>query len=1193
MEQDVIVSKINELLHIGTKALAKWLSKRISFVTKNWWDENVLNNLSYYQRERVKSENLSNLDDLDLAALLRIADKSWYEMRSFFYLPQTERECIREMFSVRNNWAHCSGNIPGKDMIEHDLDVIERFLTQMEVENSVLRKIESFRREVSIDYYDRKNLDIQKHIYGESNKYVEEEIISEKSLVSLTSDPTSRGIVISIDEMDGKKRYNVFINGSVRLFFESQIILVKENPQLNVVDIEELQKGLTAYQILNPAVNNLYSLNTARIDFVPYQFRPALKIIKADSPRILIADSVGVGKTIEAGLILKELQARMNIESVMIICPKPLIAERKWQLEMKRFDEEFTQLDGSDFRRCISDTHRDGVWPDRDSKTIIPYSLLNQEILYGITNTRNSRRRENAIGLLDLDPAPHFDLIIVDEAHHIRNSSTYGYAAVKYLCDHASAVVFLTATPIQTGDDDLYTLLNALRPDVVIDKETFLMMSRPNQFISKASHVIRAGKENWVKESLSLLKEAANTQWGQSVIMHDPQYQQILKTLELGNISREQRVNAISSVEGLHSFSTMLNRTRRNDIQDFCIRRSHTVESHFTQEQKLLHDELLNFEALALTALHGNQNVAFMMSTLKRQAASCIFGLAPFVGDIINRRLNQIWDEPDYDTNDIKIDDSAILFKLKELSRKLLEMSEDLPSEDPKIDSIMSAIKEKQKVENNKIIIFSSFKYTLAYIKEKLKCAGLRVGQIDGSVKDEERVKLRSRFEKQKNDENAIDVLLFTEVGCEGLDYQFCNMMINYDLPWNPMRIEQRIGRIDRRGQKSETVNIYNMITEDTVDADIYYRCLMRIGVFEDSIGECSEILGEISKEIQNIAMNPELSDRERKIKLEQMVDNEIRKVQELRKLEEEEKNLFGFDLSSQTMAREVQEAENPWLSQVSIQRMIEGYLHKRLGSGTYILGEGELKTLRLSVDARNTILEDMRGIKTSRSALWRTWELYLKGNNANHAITFDSECAEKNRNALFITNMHPLAKQAAEYLKLDMPVYVSATVSSEDYKSGEYPFLIYSWEYTGYKQQRKPIGICMDEKIKSDLMELLQNAQSTSVDFQKYDALWKKLEPIHYELWEIAKNKHIQEAEASYRYKTGSLTNSFKNRKRILERQISEAFDENIIRMRKAEFHNAERRYQEKMSELRQSVEKADIHTNLLISGILVVKGR
>lgn len=180
----------------------------------------------------------------------------------------------------------------------------------------------------------------------------------------------------------------------------------------------------------------------------------------------------------------------------------------------------------------------------------------------------------------------------------------------------------------------------------------------------------------------------------------------------------------------------------------------------------------------------------------------------------------------------------------------------------------------------------------MSYLKNNLLERGVRVGQVDGSVPDEERFAMRQRFLLDRDDDNAIDVLLFSEVGCEGLDYQFCDTMINYDLPWNPMRIEQRIGRIDRRGQKSDTVKIYNMIIQDTIDETIYDRCLCKIGVFEASIGDCSEILGDISEQIMKIMFNPDLTEEERHIKIEQMADNDVMKVQEMHRLEQEEKSL-------------------------------------------------------------------------------------------------------------------------------------------------------------------------------------------------------------------------------------------------------------------------------------------------------------
>ena len=183
----------------------------------------------------------------------------------------------------------------------------------------------------------------------------------------------------------------------------------------------------------------------------------------------------------------------------------------------------------------------------------------------------------------------------------------------------------------------------------------------------------------------------------------------------------------------------------------------------------------------------------------------------------------------------------------------------------------MEIVKKKQLEPKNKLMIFSSFRHTLHYLYNRLTEQGLRVGLIHGDVIDEERRALRKRFNPNQmpcEDKNALDILLFSEVGCEGLDYQFCDCMVNYDLPWNPMKVEQRIGRIDRNGQTSESVAIYNMVTPGTVDADIYERCLMRIGVFHSSIGDCEDILGEITGEIRKMVDNFQLSDEDRRVKM-------------------------------------------------------------------------------------------------------------------------------------------------------------------------------------------------------------------------------------------------------------------------------------------------------------------------------------
>lgn len=1191
MDTQMIISSMNFFLHEASKTMLNWLNTLLPMVTDNWWDECVMPSLSFTQHEIAVEKGFSKLSDFDLAALLRIANKSWYDLQTVILLSSYERENIRKMISVRNNWAHCITELPGKDVILQDLNILLAFTEQFDGGKDTCDKINRF-----IDFIEQPDsLDLE-HSHIESNDSGETDVTTTKStasihknsLVYLVSDPKINGVVMSLKNLGDITQYNVFVNNEIKQYYTGQIALVEKSAGYNWISLTEMGSYLTAYQINNPSSQNLYSLNSARIDFVPYQFRPALKMIHADEPRILIADSVGVGKTIEAGLIIKELEARSDLERVLVICPKPLVAERKWELEMKRFDEEFIPLDGATLRQIISDTDRDGDWPVRFNKAIIPYSILDSKVYNGEIGRRN-----RIFGLSELDPEPHFDLVIVDEAHHIRNGSddkekAFAYKCTKYFCDHADAVVMLTATPLQTSDNDLFTLLNVLRPDIVVDKDTFEMMSRPNANISRAVHLVRAMEEGWNEKASTELLDLQKTQWGDNVIAENPLYNDILRRLESNEIDREERVKLISDIESLHSFGTMLNRTRRRDIQDFCVRRSHTVSTSFTEYQQTLHDELLYFEHEALSTLHNANSVAFMISTIRRQAASCIFGLAPYIRDIISRRLMQLDYDPDSLINDV---DEKSLNTISSLAKKVLMLADKLPEKDPKFEETYVIIRKKQEQSNNKIMIFSTFRHTLSYLKRKLSECGLRVEQIDGSVKDDTRYELKSRFELSRENEYAIDILLFTEVGSEGLDYQFCDMMINYDLPWNPMKIEQRIGRIDRRGQLSDVVNIYNIITEGTVDADIYHRCLMRIGVFERSIGDCEEILGQIASGIDYIVYDTNLTDEERNIKLEQMADNEVRKMQELNRLEEEEKELFGFDLTELTTSHEIKKAESPWISGYFLQKLIENYITAIVGKGQYIIGESSLKTIRLSASARQILRDDLKKLTGGRNALRRSWQNYLSGNKPNHSITFDPETASKERDSFFITAMHPLAKQAAKYYSHRESAYLHLQLHTSEIPSGQYVFSVYAWQYTGYNTYTKLITVCENEKIAVELPFLLEDADS-SESKPNGQFNWSSIENHHVSMWLEAREKHKSEIKALEAYKLESITNTFRNRIRSLEQQIKDAYDENIKRMRQSELDTVREKYSRKITEIKEIADKADVLTTLLVNGVITIMG-
>lgn len=1192
MDDSYMIGKMNTFMHQLGEKMSDWLGSRLPKLTDNWWSELVYSNLSPLQRDQVDLKHISELKGLDLAALLRVFDRNWFVITSSWFVNNKERQKIKDMMGVRNSWAHITSEEISKEKVISDVEIIIELMQAFDASMSETKDMEVFIMNVEDD------ADIQ-----EKTEPIPVSVTASKSanpapipvagdiavgsLVTLVSDPSKAGAVIAID--NGK--YTVWMGNAPQTFYKEQIQI--KAPEITSVHLalSRVKSALTAYQINNPSSSNLYSLNAARIDFVPYQFRPALKMIKADSPRLLVADDVGVGKTIEAGLILKEMEARANINSVLIICPRPLVAERKWQLEMKRFDEDFTQMDGRDLIEAISETDRDGEWPDRHKKTVIPYSLFGEDIIMGTESLSDKKRKYK--GLQQLDPPPHFDLVIVDEAHNIRNSNTWAYQGVELFTRNADAVVFLTATPLQNSNNDLYTLLNLLRPEVVFDKDTFQTMAEPNGYVNGLLRAVRNQGEDWQEQAKEEISHILETSWGRNVIQHNPNFARVFDLVDKGELTREEKIEAISLIESLHSFNGLITRTRRRDIEDFCVRHTQTIKVPFTSVQQDLYDALIEFESNSLAQLHGSRSVRFMMCTIMRQAASCIYGLAPFLNDIVQKRLNQIQEDGELFEADFDMS-SDLENSIFELADEIAKLSENLPPQDPKLEKLYEVIEQKQLEENNRVILFSSFRHTLKYVRKHLQEKGYRVGQVDGSVPDEERFKIRERFLMDRDEKDAIDILLFSEVGCEGLDYQFCDTMINYDLPWNPMRIEQRIGRIDRRGQKSESVRIYNMITDGTIDAVIHDRCLSKIGVFEASIGDCSEILGDISEQIFKIMLDPGLSDEERQMKIEKMADNEVMKVQELNRLEQEEKSLYGFDLSNYIQNRDVQDAESAWISPDSLSNLVDSFLIDFLGDGEYIRSNkvNELRTMRISGEKRQMLLEDLKNISlANNNTATKYWNAYLKSNNAQLRITYDASTAKDNRDVTFLTQMHPLVLQAANYESKQLPCEIGISISDDNIPAGDYEFLIYAWKYVGLRPDIKLIAISDNEDVQANVLNYMQYASDYAFDDGAHTARWDSMDGLHYDRWQSAKTEYVELVREDCDFRIEQLRQTTTKREIIIRGQIANATDERILRMRTAQLENLRKSYEAQKKDLEETVQKADIHTQPLIKGVLHVE--
>lgn len=1182
---------VGKHLNDVTRQLAVFLEKVLPSLFEDWWDNAVVSTLSFQQKRRLEQRKITTLGGLDLAGLLRVLDRNWYQISTSLDLTSEVRHFVKEMQTVRNRWAHADTDGFSVDDIYRDLDTSERFSVVIEADDALIQDLRSTKSALIAPKVQPLPKEEKAPLPAKNKNEGDGAEFEPGQIVVVRSSPTSRGAVVSVLPGKPENRINVFLDGQMQTFYASQIQLEDASEEsAEVLLCDQFHAYLTALQIRHPSLSTLYSLNAARVDFIPYQFRPVLKFIRSDRPRLLIADGVGVGKTIEAGLILRELQARTEVRSVLIICPRPLVTEKKWQNEMKRFEERFAHLDGKNLRYCINEMDLDGGWPEQYKKAIVPYSLFDESLLYGSEKNGNKKRKK---GLLDLDPPPRFDLVIVDEAHHIRNQDTSRHKAAKFFCDHAEAVVFLTATPIQLGSSDLFVLLNTLRPDLIIDQKSFDHMAEPNPFINQAVATLRMQQPEWQAQTLESLDQAASTPWGQALLSHNPDFIQVQSQLSNGTITHTDRVKMISKVEAMHTFAGIINRTRRRDIGTFTIRKPETVVVPFTSDQQFLHDELLQIQAEIFSRLHNDVNIKFMMTTIRRQTASCLYGLAPFLEDILSRRLNELSLE-EADAAALVPEDRAVNVIRSEI-QALLEIARTLDPSDPKFEALRNIIRDKQTLSNNKVMLFSSFRHTLRYLYGKLSDEGFRVGMVHGDTPDEDRIALRSRFEKPREDDDCLDLLLFSEIGCEGLDYQFCDCIVNYDLPWNPMRVEQRIGRIDRNGQQSESVAIVNLITPGTVDADIYERCLVRIGVFNNALGGGEEILGEVTREIKNIAENYDLDEDERSLKLQQLADNKIRLIQEQEGLEQKQMELFGIRLSEDQMNSEIEDATSFWLSPALLRSLVTLYLQRICGKEQeFILGEKSLKTLRLSQESRNSLLGDFQYLPRQNTSAYRDWENWLKGGSAHLSITFESDCAMHHQDAAFIMPLHPLVKQAALSFDSKQRIVANLSVESNEVPVGEYEFAIYQWRFHGIREDLVLQPIASSDVVTGLLGDFLEKAVDCpdSISANVSSFVWDNLDNRHYSLWNDAKTRHRQRTQELVAYRRESLSTSHRARIALLEEQLKQATNEKIQKMRQSQIDTANADYARHIQELAIAMERADIVAGPVAYGVITVSG-
>lgn len=304
---------------------------------------------------------------------------------------------------------------------------------------------------------------------------------------------------------------------------------------------------LTRAKLHGKFTNTLFSFRATRTTFRPYQFKPVLKLLQTGKARLLIADEVGLGKTIEAGLIWTELEARQEANRVLVVCPSSLLS--KWQYEMAdRFEFELTELDTKALTDFL-EKHRQNRLPAR------------QAYICSLERLRSWK------GLEELKEfPPEFDLVIVDEAHSMRNSDTKSYTLGTELADWADNLVFLTATPINLHQQDLLNLLELLAPEDYGDLGDLELRLEPNQITnSVATKLGEKGVRG--RDLLNELNKLSTTRLG-NALMQRPDFALLRRILDTDSLTPRNIVDAKRHLSDLNTLSTVITRTKKVEVDD-------------------------------------------------------------------------------------------------------------------------------------------------------------------------------------------------------------------------------------------------------------------------------------------------------------------------------------------------------------------------------------------------------------------------------------------------------------------------------------------------------------------------------------------------------------------------------------------------------------------------------------------------
>jgi hypothetical protein len=446
---------------------------------------------------------------------------------------------------------------------------------------------------------------------------------------------------------------------------------------------------------------------------------------------------------------------------------------------------------------------------------------------------------------------------------------------------------------------------------------------------------------------------------------------------------------------------SVLTRTRKADVPDRkAVREAEQVMVEWSARERYLYDGV---RALyTAEAIRKGSPIGFALQMPLRQAASCL----PAMQESIRRRFSDVADE---DEDAFETDDGG---EVDALSSDLLSVPSLLEplAVDSKFEAMLQRLLQARAKGMHQAMVFSFFTGTLRYLEERLR-PHFSVRTMTGATPMGERQSVMEDFRAGK-----FELLLLSQVGAEGLDFEFCNVMVNYDLPWNPVQVEQRIGRLDRFGQEHEKIFILNMHVPGTIESDIFERLYRRIGVFERSIGELEPILRDDLKGITKSLLDPRLTKAERERESERVAVALAERAEQVRQLEASRGALSTVDQLQVDGMTDDGPTQGRFVGPAEVRLLVERVLAQHGGKITSpsqlgicrLTGSPELATRLRALDVRRT--GSMRPIGQLAAELATRRDI---------RVTFESDVASKHEVEL-ISSRHPLVDLALATLEED-----------------------------------------------------------------------------------------------------------------------------------------------------------------------------